>query len=64
MLLIFGLLACASIPASVAGVISEERRNRTLGLLFLAGLGPLEVFFGKLLGAAVIAMSDLLSSFR
>lgn len=63
LLLIFGLAACISIPARAAGTIAEERRNQTLGLLFLAGLGPMEVFFGKLLGAAVIAFSDLLVIF-
>lgn len=33
----------------IAGVLAEERRNQTLGLLFSSGLSVLDVFVGKFL---------------
>lgn len=48
-------------PLLTAGIFAEERRNQTLGLLFLSGLNPAEVFASKLLSAALIACSDLLA---
>jgi ABC-type transport system involved in multi-copper enzyme maturation permease subunit len=50
-------------PQLTAGVFAEERRQQTLGLLFLSGLGATEVFASKLLSAAVVAFSDLLALF-
>ncbi len=50
-------------PSLTAGLFAAERRNQTLGLLFLSGLGPGEVFASKLLSAALIAVTDLLAMF-
>src|ERR1035438_9150040 len=36
-------------PRLTAGIFAEERREQTLGLLFLSGLGATEVFASKLL---------------
>jgi hypothetical protein len=48
--------------ALTADVLSEERRNGTLGLLVLAGLRPLEIFMSKLLGAWLLATYALLGA--
>ena len=45
----------------VAGLISEERRNETLELLFLTGMTSFELFIGKVLGAALVASCELLA---
>ncbi len=50
-------------PQLTAGVFAEERRQQTLGLLFLSGLGATEVFASKLLSSALVAFSDLLALF-
>ncbi len=50
-------------PQLTAGVFAEERRQRTLGLLFLSGLSATEVFASKLLSAALVAFGDLLALF-
>jgi hypothetical protein len=60
-LCIAGFYAVIRTPGIVAGVLAEERRNQTLGLLFLSGLGALEVFIGKLLSAATLAFNTLLA---
>ncbi|MGH7970899.1 MAG: hypothetical protein ACREIC_19435, partial [Limisphaerales bacterium] len=44
-----------------AGLFAEERRQQTLGLLYLTGMGPGELFFGKILGGALISSSELLA---
>ncbi len=44
-----------------AGVLAEERRNQTLGLLFLSGLGAGEVFASKFLSSALVAFTNLLA---
>ena len=48
------VLGCAAVVSRgvtlTADLLSEERRNGTLGLLVLAGLRPLEIFLSKLLG--------------
>lgn len=59
-LLMFGLYTCVSLPGQIAGMIAAERRQQTLDLLFLTGLGPVEVFLGKLTGALMVAVGDLL----
>ena len=48
-------------PQLTAGVFAEERREQTLGLLFLSGLSATEVFASKLFSAALVAFSDLLA---
>jgi len=50
-------------PRLTAGIFAEERREQTLGLLFLSGLGATEVFASKLLSAALVAFGDLLTLF-
>ena len=50
-------------PRLTAGIFAQERREQTLGLLFLSGLGATEVFASKLLSAALIAFGDLLALF-
>src|SRR4249919_3269315 len=49
------ILACGNVVLRgfglTADLLSEERRNGTLGLLVLTGLTPLEIFTNKLLGA-------------
>jgi hypothetical protein len=44
-----------------ADVFAEERRNQTLGLLYLAGLGSLEVFAAKTFSSVLIAFGNLLA---
>jgi len=46
-----------------AGVFAEERRNQTLGLLFVSGLNAGEVFASKVLSAALVALTRLLAMF-
>ena len=48
---------------STADCVSEEKREGTLGLLFLSGLGASEVFASKLFSAALVAFGDLLALF-
>ena len=50
-------------PRLTAGIFAEERREQTLGLLFLSGLGATEVFASKLFSAALVAFGDLLTLF-
>jgi ABC-type transport system involved in multi-copper enzyme maturation permease subunit len=50
-------------PMLTAGVLAEERRNQTLGLLFLSGLGATEVFASKFLSSALVAFTNLLAIF-
>jgi hypothetical protein len=58
------VLGCAGVVcrgvALTADLLSEERRNGTLGLLVLAGLRPVEIFMNKLLGAGLLATYALL----
>jgi hypothetical protein len=59
----FGLYLALRPPLRAAGMIAEERRNQTLGLLFLSGLSPAEVFASKVLSGALIALTQLLALF-
>jgi ABC-type transport system involved in multi-copper enzyme maturation permease subunit len=63
LLCLAGLCFVLRTPVLTAGVLAEERRNQTLGLLFLSGLGPGEVFASKFLSAALVAFNDLLAMF-
>jgi ABC-type transport system involved in multi-copper enzyme maturation permease subunit len=58
-----GLYFVLRAPMLTAGVLAEERRNQTLGLLFLSGLGAWEVFASKFLSSALIAFTNLLAIF-
>jgi hypothetical protein len=57
-------LACGNVLmrgfSLTADLLSEERRNGTLGLLVLTGLTPLEIFTNKLLGAVFLTAYGLL----
>ncbi len=44
-----------------ADLFTEDRRNGTLGFLFLAGLRPMELFVGKLGGKALIVVYEILA---
>ena len=50
-------------PLLMAGVFAEERRNQTLGLLFLSGLSAGEIFVSKVFSAAMIAFTGVLAMF-
>lgn len=63
LLCIAGLYCVVRAPALIAGVLAEERRNQTLGLLFLSGLSPAEVFASKFLSSALVVFSNLLAIF-
>ncbi len=56
-------LFLAIVPAAQisVGLFSEERRNQTMGLLYLTGIEPGELFFGKLFGGLLVASGDLLA---
>ena len=58
-----GLYCVMRAPMLTAGALAEERRNGTLGLLFLSGLGPMEVFASKFLSSALVAFTNLLAFF-
>ncbi len=61
-LFFFGIyIAVVKTPPLTADVFTVERRNRTLGLLFLAGLSPGEIFASKVLGRALVAFNNLLA---
>jgi ABC-type transport system involved in multi-copper enzyme maturation permease subunit len=59
----YGGLFLAIFPAAQIGVglFSEERRSQMMGLLYLTGIGPGELFFGKLFGGLLVASGDLLA---
>jgi ABC-type transport system involved in multi-copper enzyme maturation permease subunit len=63
LLCLAGLYFVLRAPILTAGVLAEERRNQTLGLLFLSGLGAGEVFASKFLSSALIAFTNLLAIF-
>ena len=44
-----------------AGLFAEERRQRTLELLYLTGMGSVELFVGKLLGGALVSSCELMA---
>lgn len=62
-LCVAGLYCVVRAPMLTAGVLAEERRNQTLGLLFLSGLGAGEVFASKFLSSALLAFTNLLAIF-
>lgn len=63
LLCVAGLYCVLQAPTLTAGVLAEERRNQTLGLLFLSGLGAVEVFVSKFLSSALVAFTNLLAIF-
>lgn len=55
-----GLILILQVPKYTVGIFADERRNQTLGLLFLCGIGPGELFLSKTLGSALVSFSRLL----
>lgn len=55
-----GLIIILQVPKYTVGIFAEERRNQTLGLLFLCGIRPVELFLSKTLGSALVSFSRLL----
>jgi ABC-type transport system involved in multi-copper enzyme maturation permease subunit len=45
------------------GLFSDERRGRTLELLYLSGVTPVQLFFGKLIGGGLVAVCGLVAIF-
>ena len=43
------------------GLFAQEREQQTLDLLYLTGMGAIELFTGKLLGAALVSSNELLA---
>lgn len=60
-LFFFAIYFVARTPRLTAGTLADERRNETLGLLFLSGLSSGEVFVSKTLSAAAVAFTDMLA---
>src|SRR5438093_8093606 len=58
-----GLYTVLRAPQLAAGLFARERRDQTLGLLFISGLSAGEVFLSKVLSAAAMAFTDLLAIF-
>jgi hypothetical protein len=58
-----GLYLVSRVPPLAAGAFAEERREQTLGLLFLSGMGAAEVFASKVLSTALMAWTELLAIF-
>ena len=44
-----------------AGLFAEERRNQTLGLIYLTGIGSLELFVTKFFSGMLLASNELLA---
>jgi len=61
-LLVAGLsLAVGPALQISVGLFEEERQQQALELLYLTGMGPVEVFAGKLLGAVLVSSSELMA---
>lgn len=64
LLILLGVVvAVVQTPQMTADLFSQERRNNTLGLIFLTGMTAFEVFVSKLLSAALIVCNNLLAMF-
>jgi hypothetical protein len=58
----WGLYLAIAPPIRISvGLFSEERRNRTLELIYLTGVTSGELFLGKLVGGMLVASADLLA---
>ena len=55
-----GLFIISRVPSYTVGIFTEERRNQTLGLLFLCGINSVELFVSKTLGSALVSFNRLL----
>src|SRR6266576_363745 len=60
---VVGLYLVLQAPRLTAGVFAEERREQTLGLLFLSGLSAAEIFVSKFFSASIVAFNGLLAIF-
>ena len=63
LLFVAGIYLVMRAPLLAAGIFADERREQTLGLLFLSGLSAMEVFASKVISAAAIACTGLLAIF-
>ena len=62
-LFLLGIYGAAIRPAQLgAGLFSEDRRTNTLELLYLTGMDWKELFLSKVIGATLVAASDLLAA--
>jgi len=57
----YSLIEILGFAATASHVLSEERSNRTLGLLFSTGISPTEVLAGKLSALFIAPLSRLLT---
>lgn len=55
-----GVIIVLQVPTYTVGLFAEDRRNQTLGLIFLCGISPMELFVSKTLGAALVSLSRLM----
>jgi hypothetical protein len=61
-LLVAGLsLAVGPALQISVGLFEEERQQQALELLYLTGMGPVELFAGKLLSAVLVSSSELMA---
>lgn len=60
-LLVGALAGMLDVPRVMAGAFAAERENQTLGLLMLSGLHPLEIFLSKVVSAALVSTTLLLT---
>jgi hypothetical protein len=60
-LCLISLLVVYRAPKLVAGLFADERRNDTLGFLFLSGLSAGEIFVSKVISSAMIAFNSLMA---
>jgi len=61
LLCLAGFYVVARAPHLAAGAFSQERREQTLGFLFLSALSATDVFVSKVFSAAAVAFTDLLA---
>ena len=59
LMLTAGLVAVAMAGERATNIFADERRNGTLGILFLTGIRPVEVLIGKLSALVVVPLSWL-----
>ncbi|HEX5221756.1 MAG TPA: ABC transporter permease [Verrucomicrobiae bacterium] len=60
LLFLAGLFIISRVPSYTVGIFTEDRRNQTLGLLFLCGINSTALFVSKTLGSALVSFNRLL----
>jgi len=58
-----GIYFVITAPQRTAGIIAAERREQTLGLLFLSGLSALEIFLSKVCSGAMIVFTKAMAHY-